>query len=301
MQHCEHFTKHTLPDARAGLRMLNDCDRALHELKMHDHFECVLKKDTEAVATRELFFSLMRFLRCHYPDDKESMRMVYIRFNMQREVAAQLVVHVSKHLQLFRMYQSLLAPDKDSQAVNAFASPSSCYMLTSLATELCNAARRFAFEDCPKLAADALLHAQLLLLQLRKPMLPLLSADILDIPDLVLKLDDFNDALVLLRHRYNTPPMSLWGPPVFHHTVVNKNWVYFEALRATISGHKGVYSAVLDRFLAYPNKMSVLESFKKFLNTCSFSNYFAKIIFWPWRYSRSRLNNFSCLNDLLLF
>ena len=26
---------------------------------------------------------------------------------------------------------------------------------------------------------------------------------------------------------------------------------------------------MLERFLAYPNKMSVLESFKKFLNTCS--------------------------------
>ena len=25
----------------------------------------------------------------------------------------------------------------------------------------------------------------------------------------------------------------------------------------------------MERFLAYPNKMSVLESFKKFLNTCS--------------------------------
>ncbi len=49
-------------------------------------FECVLKKDAEPEVTREVFFSLMRFLRCHYPDDKDSMRMVYICFNMQREV-----------------------------------------------------------------------------------------------------------------------------------------------------------------------------------------------------------------------
>jgi len=228
----------------------------------------------------------MRFLRCHYPDDKESMRMVYIRFNMQREVAAQLVAHTSKHLQLFRI---LLSADKDSHGVNPFASPASCYMLTGLAAELCNAARRFACEDCPKLAAEALLHAQLLLLQvrvcagvmhcdvmrdtlllqLRKPMLPLLAAEASDLPDLLLKLDDFNDAFVLLRYRYISPPLSVWGPPVFHHTIVNKNWTYFESLRATISGHKGVYGAVLERFLAYPNKMSVLEGVKKFLNMCS--------------------------------
>jgi hypothetical protein len=49
-------------------------------------FECVLKKDAEPEVTREVFFALMRFLRCHYPDDKDTMRMVYICFNMQREV-----------------------------------------------------------------------------------------------------------------------------------------------------------------------------------------------------------------------
>ena len=134
---------------------------------------------------------------------------------------------------------------------------------------MCNAARRYAFEDCPKLAADALLRAQLLLLQVQKPALPLLNAELSDVPDLLLKLDDFNDGFVLVRRHYVLPPMSVWGAPVFHHTVVGKNTAYFDALRSTISGHLGVYRAVLERFLGYPHKTSVLDSFKKFLNTCS--------------------------------
>ncbi len=77
--------------------MLNNCDRALHELMLAKQFSCVLKKDVDEVSTRELFFALMRFLRCHYPDDKDSMRMVYICFNMQREVASQLVMHVTRY------------------------------------------------------------------------------------------------------------------------------------------------------------------------------------------------------------
>lgn len=77
--------------------MLNNCDRALHELMLAKQFSCVLKKDVDEVASRELFFALMKFLRCHYPDDKDSMRMVYICFNMQREVASQLVTHVTRY------------------------------------------------------------------------------------------------------------------------------------------------------------------------------------------------------------
>ena len=234
-----------------------------------NQFECVLKKDAEPVASRELFFALMRFLRCHYPDDKEAMRMVYICFNMQREVASQLVSHVTKHLQLIRIYQSLQRmSDKDAQSTNLFVLPSTCFILTNLAAELCNAARRFAFEDCPKLAADALLRAQLLLLQVKKPMLPLLNAELSDIPELLLKLDDFNDAFVLVRRHYILPPMTLWGAPVFLHTVVNNNFAYFDSLRTTISGHLGVYRAVLERFLGHSNKMNLLDSFNKFLNTC---------------------------------
>jgi hypothetical protein len=252
------------------LRVVNDCERALHELMSAKHFECVLKKDAETGTSRELFFALLRFLRCHYPDDKESMRMVYVCFNMQREVAAQLVAHVNKHLQLIRIYQSLQRmSDKEFQASEAALTPSTCLIITILASEVGNAARRFEFEDCPKLAADALIRAQLLLLQVRKPTLPLLNAELSDLPDILLKLDDFNDAFVLVRRHYSLPPLSVWGAPVFHHAVVGKNMAYFESLKSLISGHLGVYRAVLERFLAFPNKTSVLESFKKLLNTCS--------------------------------
>jgi hypothetical protein len=176
---------------------------------------------------------------------------------------------VTKHLQLLCIYQSLQSmSDKDSQTTNLFVLPSTCFMLTNLAAELCNAARRFAHEDCPKLAADALLRSQLLLLQVQKPALPLLNAEAADVPELLLKLDNFNDAFVLVRRHYVLPPLSIWGPPVFHHTVVNRNAAYFDSLRLTISGHLGVYPAVLERFLGYSNKTSVLDSFKKFLNTC---------------------------------
>jgi hypothetical protein len=65
---------------------LSNCDHALYELMLAKQFECVLKKDAEPEVTRGVFFSLMRFQRCHYPDDKDSMRMVYICFNIQREV-----------------------------------------------------------------------------------------------------------------------------------------------------------------------------------------------------------------------
>ena len=98
---------------------------------------------------------------------------------------------------------------------------------------------------------------------------PLRCAELSDVPDLLLKLDDFNDGFVLVRRHYMSPPMSVWGAPVFHHTIVSKNTAYFDALRSTISGHLGVYRAVLERFLGYPHKTSVLDSFKKFLNTCS--------------------------------
>lgn len=170
---------------------------------------------------------------------------------------------------MIRIYQSLQkTSDKDTQASNSILSPATCFVLTNLAAELCNAARRYAFEDCPKLAADALLRAQLLLLQVRKPTLPLLNADLNDVPDLLIKLNDFNDGYILVRRHYNSPPMSVWGAPVFHHAVVNKNFAYFDALRSTICSHLGVYGAVLTVFLGYPNKMSVLDSFKNFLNLC---------------------------------
>ena len=170
---------------------------------------------------------------------------------------------------MIRIYQSLQkTSDKDTQASNSIVSPSTCFVLTNLAAELCNAARRYAFEDCPKLAADALLRAQLLLLQVRKPSLPLLNTELSDVPDLLIKLNDFNDGYMLVRRHYNSPPMSVWGAPVFHHTVVNKNFSYFDALRSTICSHLGVYGAVLTVFLAYPNKISVLDSFKNFLNMC---------------------------------
>ncbi len=177
----------------------------------------------------------------------------------------------TRHLQLIRIYQSLQRiSDKEAQAANHGLQPATCLMLTNLAAELCNAARRFMFEDCPKLAADALLRAQLLHLQVRRPMLPLLNAELRDIHELLLQLDNFNDAFILVRRYYSTtsPPMAIWGAPVFHHTVVNKNFAYFDDLRLTICDHLKVYPAVLERFLAHSNKMSVLDSFKKFLNMC---------------------------------
>ncbi len=177
----------------------------------------------------------------------------------------------TRHLQLIRIYQSLQKiSEKDTPASAHFVPPATCHMLTNLASELCSAARRYAFEDCPKLAADALLRAQLLQLQVRRPVLPLLNAELSDLPDLLLKLDDFTDAFILVRRHYgiSPPPVSLWGPPVFHHTIVNKNLAYFDDLRATMRGHLGVYRAVLIAFLGYSNKTSVLDSFKRFLNTC---------------------------------
>eukprot|EP01114_Cavostelium_apophysatum_P016147 TRINITY_DN4541_c0_g1_i2.p1 TRINITY_DN4541_c0_g1~~TRINITY_DN4541_c0_g1_i2.p1 ORF type:complete len:2374 (-),score=676.40 TRINITY_DN4541_c0_g1_i2:45-7166(-) len=232
-----------------GIRSYNELQYIFGILIKHDRFELLLQKNQDDELG--LRVALHTYLQMFYPEDKEKMEMLYLRFNMFREIAELTEMQAWKKVKALRNHK----PGYDLNP-----------RLLAVMQHFLDAADNYYKEKCYNLSNKCLNMASLIGLQAQVPDTRMINLTDAELNQLLNFRGNFEDALIIAR-AYGRTAITDWAGPIFQQVLVNNNFGYWKNFLTTFPPSAELFSDLHKRYKS-EGKVSanVTATFKQLLN-----------------------------------
>eukprot|EP00698_Gefionella_okellyi_P021011 TRINITY_DN6694_c0_g1_i1.p1 TRINITY_DN6694_c0_g1~~TRINITY_DN6694_c0_g1_i1.p1 ORF type:complete len:2260 (-),score=477.08 TRINITY_DN6694_c0_g1_i1:543-7322(-) len=221
-----------------GIKRYSDLEYIFHLLMEADQFELLVKKSNDKDGMVELRTALANYVRKNYPGDTEKLTMVFLRFNMVRELAELLFEDGRTRIQ-----QGDLALGMQ---------------------KLLGAADTFASNNSHKRALECLSLASVVGLQSRQPKARLLNLSRAEARAAIQQQVVFADALVLASH-YDLNYLVEWIGPVYHQVCVCRNLTFLDDYYRMLPTPPQFFAELVARMRKEPDRARYMAPFRAIL------------------------------------
>jgi len=177
----------------------------------YDMFELVLRKALDKESQMELKLALHDYLQRKHPNDIERLTMVYIYFNMFREIGDT----------LWDLAMKTLRGTRDRPVAAVYED------LLQTIQRLSDAAEAYVKEDCVNQVTRCVAYGNLVALQLQNPQIRLVNLSEGDVRKLMTTLPRYTDARIVAE-AYEKNNNTEWVNAVYHQAIVMGNVAFAE-------------------------------------------------------------------------
>lgn len=242
-----------------GIQKYREMQYVFDVLVKYDMFELILRKAMDKEGQWELKLALRDYLLKNHPEDTERLNMVYLHFNMFREIGETLSAMAHAHLRAIYSHKDWTFTQITSE------------QLLSVMQLFNESAESFTKEDCCRAAHKCLVMARLVALQIQTPQIRFIGLSQSELRKLFVTHPSFSDAYVVAE-AYDITQVSEWAAPIFQHVVLNGNFGYLERFRRVFPTTSNFYQELVSKFRAEAPQLQRqphYANFQKILEYCS--------------------------------